>query len=56
MAPQEQTTIAFVLYPGTTLLDLVGPLQVFSVLRDFDDRFQRWWWPSGPSPCRPTRP
>ena len=39
MATQQQT-IAFVLYPGITLLDLAGPLQVFSVLRDFDDRFQ----------------
>jgi len=26
MATQEQKTVAFVLYPGLTLLDLVGPL------------------------------
>jgi transcriptional regulator GlxA family with amidase domain len=29
---QNQKTIAFVLYPGLTLLDLVGPLQVLSTL------------------------
>ncbi|UJW31315.1 DJ-1/PfpI family protein [Saccharothrix sp. AJ9571] len=28
----EPKTIAFVLYPGLTLLDLVGPLQVFTAL------------------------
>ena len=28
MATQEQKTVAFVLYPGLTLLDLVGSLQV----------------------------
>jgi len=27
---QNQKTIAFVLYPGLTLFDLAGPLQVFS--------------------------
>jgi hypothetical protein len=27
-------TIAFVLYPGLTLLDLAGPLQVISALAD----------------------
>ena len=40
MATREPQTIAFVLYPGITLLDLVGPLQVFSVLRGFNDRYQ----------------
>src|SRR3712207_8359437 len=29
---QTEKTIAFVLYPGLTLLDLVGPLQVLSTL------------------------
>jgi transcriptional regulator GlxA family with amidase domain len=29
---QDQKTIAFVLYPGLTLLDLVGPLQVLTAL------------------------
>ncbi|GAA3446983.1 DJ-1/PfpI family protein [Planomonospora venezuelensis] len=29
-------TVAFVLYPGITALDLVGPLQVMSVLAAFD--------------------
>lgn len=29
---QNEKTIAFVLYPGLTLLDLVGPLQVLSTL------------------------
>jgi transcriptional regulator GlxA family with amidase domain len=40
MATQEQKTIAFVLYPGITLLDMVGPLQVFSLLRDFNSQYQ----------------
>ena len=40
MATQERQAIAFVLYPGLTLLDMVGPLQVFSLLRDLDDRYQ----------------
>src|SRR5215203_6710540 len=30
MASQEQKTIAFVVYPGLTLFDLAGPLQVFA--------------------------
>ena len=32
MAEEKKKTIAFVLYPGLTVLDLVGPLQVFSAL------------------------
>jgi transcriptional regulator GlxA family with amidase domain len=40
MATQEPKTVAFVLYPGITLLDMVGPLQVFSVLRSFNDQYQ----------------
>jgi transcriptional regulator GlxA family with amidase domain len=40
MAAQKPKTIAFVLYPGITLLDMVGPLQVFSVLRGFNDQYQ----------------
>jgi transcriptional regulator GlxA family with amidase domain len=40
MATQEQKTVAFVLYPGLTLLDLVGPLQVFASLRRFNDQYQ----------------
>ncbi|WP_067510077.1 DJ-1/PfpI family protein [Actinoplanes sp. TFC3] len=32
-------TIAFVLYPGITPLDLVGPLQVLSALAEFDRSF-----------------
>ena len=40
MATHEPKTIAFVLYPGITLLDLVGPLQVFSLLRRFNDQYQ----------------
>jgi transcriptional regulator GlxA family with amidase domain len=31
----EQKTIAFVVYPGLTPLDLVGPLQVLSALAEF---------------------
>jgi transcriptional regulator GlxA family with amidase domain len=30
MTTEEQKTIAFVLYPGLTLFDLAGPLQVFT--------------------------
>src|SRR5512132_2869446 len=40
MATQEPKTVAFVLYPGITLLDMVGPLQVFSVLQGFDDQYR----------------
>ena len=40
MATQEQKTVAFVLYPGLTLLDLVGPLQVFASLRRFNDQYR----------------
>jgi hypothetical protein len=36
MAVQEETALAFVLYRGLTLLDLVGPLQVFAGLRRFN--------------------
>jgi transcriptional regulator GlxA family with amidase domain len=39
MATQEQKTVAFVLYPGLTLLDLVGPLQVFASLRRFNNQY-----------------
>ena len=40
MATQEPKTVAFVLYPGITLLDLVGPLQVFAALRRFSDQYR----------------
>jgi transcriptional regulator GlxA family with amidase domain len=40
METQEQKTVAFVLYPGLTLLDLVGPLQVFASLRRFSDQYR----------------
>jgi transcriptional regulator GlxA family with amidase domain len=40
MATQEHNTVAFVLYPGLTLLDLVGPLQVFASLRRFNDQYR----------------
>jgi transcriptional regulator GlxA family with amidase domain len=33
-------TLAFVLYPGITPLDLVGPLQVLSALAQFDPSFE----------------
>lgn len=33
-------TIAFVLYPGLTVLDLVGPLQVISALSKINPQFQ----------------
>jgi hypothetical protein len=40
MATQEQKTVAFVLSPGLTLLDMVGPLQVFASLRQFNDQYR----------------
>jgi transcriptional regulator GlxA family with amidase domain len=40
MTTQDQKAVAFVLYPGLTLLDLVGPLQVFTTLRFFNDQFR----------------
>jgi transcriptional regulator GlxA family with amidase domain len=40
MATQEPKTVAFVLYPGITLLDLAGPLQVFASLRQFNDQYR----------------
>ncbi|MEV7098461.1 DJ-1/PfpI family protein [Amycolatopsis sp. NPDC051045] len=36
----EQKTIAFVVYPGLTPLDLVGPLQVLSVLAQMNPDFR----------------
>jgi transcriptional regulator GlxA family with amidase domain len=36
----KQKTIAFVVYPGLTVLDLVGPLQVLSGLAQFDPAFR----------------
>ncbi|MFG1647725.1 DJ-1/PfpI family protein [Amycolatopsis sp. NPDC049252] len=36
----EQKTIAFVLYPGLTPLDLVGPLQVLSALAQIDPGYR----------------
>ena len=40
MATEAQKAVAFVLYPGLTLLDLVGPLQVFASLRRFNDQYR----------------
>ena len=40
MATQEHNTVAFLLYPGLTLLDLVGPLQVLASLRRFSDQYR----------------
>jgi len=41
MAPQESARdIAFVLYPGLTVFDLVGPLQVFSALSRIAPQFR----------------
>jgi transcriptional regulator GlxA family with amidase domain len=36
----EQKTIAFVVYPGLTPLDLVGPLQVLSALAQMDPSYR----------------
>jgi transcriptional regulator GlxA family with amidase domain len=40
MAEEEKKTIAFVLYPGLTLLDLAGPLQVVSALAEMGLGFE----------------
>jgi transcriptional regulator GlxA family with amidase domain len=37
---EEQKTIAFVVYPGLTPLDLVGPLQVLSALAQLDPGYR----------------
>jgi transcriptional regulator GlxA family with amidase domain len=37
---EEPKTIAFVVYPGLTPLDLVGPLQVLSALAQLDPRYR----------------
>ena len=39
-ANSDATTIALVLYPDLTLLDLVGPLQVLATLERLDPRFR----------------
>jgi hypothetical protein len=36
----DTKTIAFVLYPGITPLDMVGPLQALSVFAAFDPGYQ----------------
>lgn len=36
----EERQVAFVLYPGFTVLDMVGPLQVFQALTMFDPRYR----------------
>jgi len=38
--PENKKIIAFVLYPGLTLLDLVGPLGVLQKLAEIDDQYQ----------------
>jgi transcriptional regulator GlxA family with amidase domain len=40
MADEKKKTIAFVLYPGLTLLDLAGPLQVISSLAGLGQGFE----------------
>jgi len=40
MPGSETKTIAFVLYPGLTVFDLVGPLQVISALSQIASQFQ----------------
>jgi len=37
---QDERTIAVVLYPGLTALDLIGPLQVLSVLEGFAPQYR----------------
>jgi transcriptional regulator GlxA family with amidase domain len=40
MTTEEQKTIAFVLYPGLTLFDLAGPLQVFTGVSELAPEYQ----------------
>ena len=40
MSEMGARTVAFVLYPGLTPLDLIGPLQVLNRLPSADSRFQ----------------
>lgn len=40
MSPTERKQIAFVLYPGLTPLDLIGPLQALSALPRIDPSFE----------------
>src|SRR4029453_15558588 len=56
MATQEHNTVAFVLYPGLTLLDLVGPLQVFASLRQFNDQYRPMGVAERIEPLPPDRP
>src|SRR5215213_7196459 len=37
---QDQKTIAFVLYPGLTVLDMTGPLQVLSALSEIAPEYR----------------
>ena len=37
---QDQKTIAFVLYPGLTLFDMMGPLQVLSALSEIAPEYR----------------
>jgi transcriptional regulator GlxA family with amidase domain len=37
---QNQKTIAFVLYPGLTLFDLAGPLQIFAGVSQLDPEYR----------------
>src|SRR2546421_10210790 len=39
-APSSAREIAFVIYPGLTVFDLVGPLEVFSALRRIAPEFR----------------
>ena len=39
---QDQKTIAFVLYPGRTVLDLTGPLQVLTALGEIAPSTEQW--------------
>jgi hypothetical protein len=36
---QNEKTIAFVLYPGLTVLDLTGPLQVLTALSEITPEY-----------------
>ena len=47
---QAQKTVAFVLYPGLTVLDLIGPLQVLTTLGSIAPNTGRSWWRSASSP------
>ena len=54
---EKQKTIAFVLYPGLTVFDLTGPLQVLTALSAIAPEYRTVIsWVNAWSPRTPTSP